>query len=161
MSLPSNTTIYFSQVNTELGKAATSALYMSQMRGLAGVPSGTIYMSQLWGKSSAPAQTALSATGVNGYTSASASNTGSQTVYCYPSVNPSGGNGSYTYSWSITNNAATATLSNATAQTPTLQKTVPKNSQGTTTSTLQCVVSSNGASVTVSNIAATFDIGAA
>lgn len=55
MPLPSSGPIWMSQVNTELGRAANAAIYLgdSEVRGLAGVPSGLIYMSSLLGKSAA------------------------------------------------------------------------------------------------------------
>jgi hypothetical protein len=46
-----------SQVNTELGLAATTTISLNQanVRALAGVPSGAISMSNLYGKSNIPA----------------------------------------------------------------------------------------------------------
>ena len=54
MTLPSNTQIALSQVNTELGKSSTAQITMndSDARSLAGRPSGQIAMSDFWGKSS-------------------------------------------------------------------------------------------------------------
>lgn len=53
MALPSSGTISLSQVNTELGLAAATAISLNQanVRSLAGVASGTISMSNLHGKS--------------------------------------------------------------------------------------------------------------
>jgi hypothetical protein len=53
MTLQSSGTISLSQVNTELGIAATTAISLNQanVRTLAGVPSGTIGMANLYGKS--------------------------------------------------------------------------------------------------------------
>ena len=52
MTLPTGT-ISMSQVNTELGLASTTTISLNQtnVRTLAGVPSGTISMSNLQGKS--------------------------------------------------------------------------------------------------------------
>src|SRR5690606_17187083 len=56
MALPSSGVISLSQVNVELGKAATAAITMndSAVRTLAGVSSGAISMSNLHGKSNIP-----------------------------------------------------------------------------------------------------------
>jgi hypothetical protein len=53
MTLPASGPIYFSEVNTELGKSSTAAIYLGDaaVRTLAGVPSGSIFMSNLYGKS--------------------------------------------------------------------------------------------------------------
>ena len=55
MTLPTGT-ISMSQVNTELGLSSTTTISLNQtnVRTLAGVPSGTISMSNLQGKSNAP-----------------------------------------------------------------------------------------------------------
>jgi hypothetical protein len=53
MTLPASGPITFADVNVELGRSSTAALDLndSQVRTLAGVPSGTISMSDLLGKS--------------------------------------------------------------------------------------------------------------
>ena len=53
MTLPASGVIYLSQVDTELGRAATASIDMNEsaVRTLFSVPSGTIYMSNGYGKS--------------------------------------------------------------------------------------------------------------
>jgi hypothetical protein len=53
MTLPVSGPIYLSQVNTELDKSSTAAIYLGDaaVRTLAEVPSGSIFMSNLYGKS--------------------------------------------------------------------------------------------------------------
>ena len=53
MTLPASGVIYLSQVDTELGRAASAQIDMNEsaVRTLFGVPSGTIYMSNGYGKS--------------------------------------------------------------------------------------------------------------
>lgn len=70
MALPTSGAISLSQVNTELGKAATAAISLNDanVRSLAGVASGAIAMSNLQGKSaSSPPTLSLAVTG-NGQT---------------------------------------------------------------------------------------------
>lgn len=154
MTLPASGAISLSQVNTELGRGSTNAIDMndSAVRTLAGVGgSGSQWsMNSLYGKSS------LSASGVDDFRSYSTSASGG-TASAFPSVNRSGGNGSYTYSWSFTSNPQGASLSNSTAQTPTVSQNFVKNSSGGFSAVLQCVVTSGGSSVTVSNINASAD----
>lgn len=152
MTLPASYPISMSQINTELGRAsnATTSLTESAVRTLAGVPSGAISFGNLLGKSS------LSASGVNDFRSYSTT-AAAGTASAFPSVNRSGGTGSYTYSWSFTSNPQGASLSNSTSQTPTVSMSFAKNSTGGFSAVLQCVVTSGGSSVTVSNINAGAD----
>lgn len=152
MTLPSSGPISMSQVSTELGRAstATTSLGESATRTLAQVASGAIGFNNLLGKSN------LTASGVDDNRSYSSVG-GGGTANAFPSVNRSGGTGSYTYSWSLTSNPGGATLSNATSQTATVGKSFVKDSSGSFTAVLQCVVTSGSASVTVTNITATAD----
>lgn len=140
MTLPANTTIYFSQVNSELGRPAARALYMSEMRGLAGVGSGPIYMSQLWGKSS---YTPMSFSANNVYDEQSRpAGSSSYTGNWNPSVNVSGGTGGYTYNWVMADNPGSFTLSNTGGQYCTVSKVVARFG-GSGSCTLICYITDN------------------
>lgn len=94
----------------------------------------------------------VSATGVNddeSYDSVASGGTAS----AYPSVNPSGGNGTYTYQWSVVSHTGVSPiLINPNSQTCTLYVSYSRNANSSFSATMQCIVSSNGGSVTVNNI---------
>ena len=74
MALPGSGAISLSQVNTELGLASTSAISLNQsnVRNLAGAPSGAISMSQLHGKSATFVASVAGGTNLNLRTAANA-----------------------------------------------------------------------------------------
>jgi len=138
MTLPASFPLSMSQVNTELGRAtnATTSLTESAVRTLAQKPSGAVSFSDLLGKAS------LTVSGVNDSRNYITS-TGPGNADSFPSVNRSGGQAPYTYSWSFTSNPQSATLLNATSQTATVRKSYITNESGSYSATLQCVVTDN------------------
>lgn len=138
MTLPASFPLSMSQVNTELGRAtnATTSLLETATRTLAQVPSGAVSYSNLLGKAS------LTVTGVNDARSYPSSPSGGN-AQSFPSVNRSGGQAPYTYSWSYTSSAQGTTLSNATSQTATVSRNFVASDIGSYSVTLQCVVTDN------------------
>lgn len=158
VTLPASGTISLTDVMNELrvtnpGRAYPISLGDSDVRALAGVPSGSISMSNLYGKSS---YVAMSVTGHSDSQGASSAG-GGGTVTCHPSVSVSNGSGSYTYAWSFTSNPSSCGLNAATSATCNVSHTFSINANGSASATLQCVVSDGTASVTASGIAASLD----
>lgn len=152
MTLPASFPLSMSQVNTELGRAtnATTSLLESATRTLAQKASGAVAFSDLLGKAT------FTASGVNSNISYSSSANGN--ADSFPSVNRSGGQSPYTYSWSFTSNPGAATLLNATLQTATVRKAFLAGSTGAYSATLQCVVTDNlGNTKTVTGVTAAAD----
>lgn len=150
MTLPASFPLSMSQINTELGRAAnaTTSLLETATRTLAQRPSGSVGFDNLLGKAT------FTASGVNSDISYSSSGAGGS-ADSFPSVNRSGGQAPYTYSWSFTSNPAGATLVNSTLQTATVRKTFIANAAGSYGATLQCVVTDNLGSVrTVTGVGA-------
>lgn len=121
----------------------------SDVRQLAGKPSGTISFSDLNGKSAA---TPLSATGLDD--NRIIDSTGSSgNAFCIPVVYPSGGVAPYTYQWTITSSQNNPILTNATLQSARVSHFVSANSSGYMQAFLNCVVSdSAGHQVTVTGV---------
>lgn len=155
MTLPSSGNLSMLQVLDELrtanpGRALPIGLGDSDVRALAGVPSGPIAMSQLYGKSSlAP----LTARGNNDYVFANTTTSGG-TLYAYPSVTVSGGAGEKTYAWSVLSANGSVTLSQTNASQARVAVTYLKQGFGNVTVFLRCVVTDSSGSVTVDNIVA-------
>lgn len=162
------TNLGLSQLQTEFGGASPIAL-SEYYRGGAYVPtdqygsftdgvlmssSGTLRMGMFRGVTKT-AGAALSSTWVDGQSSGSP--TGTQfTVSAFPEVFPSGGNGTYTYQWSYISSMGTSISGSTTDKFVNVRFTVGKFG-GTVDAVLQCVITSNGASITLSNIHAIFD----
>ena len=143
MTLPASGAITMAQIATELGISQTGlSLNDSRVRTLAGISSGAISFNSLHGKAN------LNATGNSATGSASSINAGG-TVSCQPSVTASG-TGTITYSWSFTSNANSCTLANASNAACIVAHTFTKNTSGSATAVLQCVVSNGSATQTVS-----------
>lgn len=121
----------------------------SDVRALAGKPSGDISLGDLLGKSS---QAPLTATGNNDYAYGQSSQTTSSYISCSPGVTVNGGAGQRSFAWSILSTTDTVELQYATSQYCTVRKSMPKLSNGSVTTYLRCVVSDSTGSVTVDNI---------
>jgi hypothetical protein len=152
VSLPSSGAIGMWDIEVEAGFSGGQNIWLDHatMRTLAGRPGSGNYIavSDFYGKSS------FSAWGNNASADMDTSGSGGY-VTCFPSVTPVGGTGSYTYSWAVNSNNMSATVSNTTSQSCTVQKNVGRNSGGSGTCILQCTVSDTGGhTVTVYNISA-------
>lgn len=139
MALPSNTTIYTSQMNSELGRPAAQYLTMDdgRVRGLAGRPSGIIYFSDLWGKSS---YTPMTLSPYNGYGTSAGSSTSGGTVGAGCGVNVSGGTGGYSYQWTVTGTSGSPSVGTLTGASVNASKTFPKLANGEAHVSLSVVV---------------------
>lgn len=98
MTLPTSGIITFADINIELGKSATDSISLndSDVRSLAGVPSGTIRMSDFYGKSAAaPLSASIDPDFVSGNCNGNSctATTGAATVTVI------GGNSPYSYQW--------------------------------------------------------------
>lgn len=153
MTLPSSGSLSMLQVLEELrttnsNRALPIGLGDTDVRALAGVPSGPIAMLQLYGKSVAAP---LSATGNNDYAFATTTNNGG-TIYSYPSVSVQGGVGAKSYQWSVLSTTGPVNLENANSQQCRVSASYVKQSAGSTVTYLRCVVGDSSGSVTVDNI---------
>lgn len=138
MTTPSSGAISLTDVMNELRIANPSRAYPislgdTDVRALAGIPSGAISLSNLYGKSS------FTVTG-NSNSSSSSSMSSAGTARCSPSVTVVGGAAPISYSWSFTSNPNTCTLSGANSVACTVGKAYVKNANGSASATLQCVV---------------------
>lgn len=159
MTLPASGTISLTDVMNEIrlvnpGRAYPISLGDSDVRALAGVPSGAISLSNLYGKSS---YIPMNVIGNNDAQSASSAGSGG-TVTCHPSVSVTNGSGGYTYAWSFTSNPNSCSLGASTSAACNVSHSFTLNSNGSTSATLQCVVTDNtGHIVTASGITANLD----
>lgn len=158
MTLPASGSISLGDVMTELrvtnpGRAYPISLGDSDVRALAGVPSGAISLSNLYGKSS---YIAMTVTGIDDTTSMAGNTTGtSYTGHTHPSVSVSGGSGGYTYLWSITGGSG-FTLTSSTLQTCDVAHSVPALGYSGTC-TLSCAVTdSTSHTVTATGVIADY-----
>lgn len=117
MTTPSSPPINFDHILNELrvsnpGRGLPITLNDSDVRALAGVPSGAIYFSNLLGRSS---YTSMSASVTNGtlYNNQTGS---TYTGVTRPSVSVSNGSGGYTYQWTITSGSGFTLGSSTSAQ---------------------------------------------
>jgi hypothetical protein len=132
------------QIATELGIGASGLnLGRASIRTLAGNGGGAIAFSALYGKSNvAPVSGSASDT-----TETSYSNIRGGSIIGYGTALPSGGNGSYSYSWSIT--SGNAVLSNASNQTCAVTAGYAKLQNYFRRINLQCIITSAGVSTAV------------
>ena len=138
MTLPSTGPISLANVNVELGLSSTTNISLNQtnVRTLAGVPSGTISLSNLYGKTFAPTisispdplQTTIS--GGGSVTSGAATATAS------------GGAGGYTYAWTYVSGDS-FTINSPTSASTTFTTTLV--SGGYKLGNYRCTVTSGGA----------------
>lgn len=141
MTLPVSGALTLDAVMTELRLVTPSRAYPislgdSDVRSLAGVPSGPISLTNLYGKSSYIPMT-VTGTGAAGF---ALSNGALRSVSCSPSVAVSNGLVPYTYLWSFTSNPDGCTLANATSATCTVSKSFAGNTSGFANAVLQCQV---------------------
>lgn len=141
MTLPASGAITMAQIAAELGISSTDInLNQSEVRALAGVPSGAISMADLYGKSSLAAyinEASFDGLGIDFGSGATA-----YTGYATLTVT-GGGTGGITYQWYQTGGA---TISAATSATTRFSLT---GTAGTSISgTVWCVVTREGVSVT-------------
>lgn len=159
MTIPASGPISLTDVMNELrtsnaGRAYPISLGDSDVRALAGLPSGPISLGDLRGKSS---YTPMTVTGHNADGTAFTTN-GSGTASCSPSVTVTGGTDPKSYSWSFTSNPDGCTLSSATLSACSVRHSYVKNQTGSLSATLQCQVSDGTATETASNIIATLNL---
>jgi hypothetical protein len=161
MTLPASGTISLTDVMNEIrlvtpGRAYPISLGDSDVRALAGLPSGAISLSDLYGKSS---YIPLNVTGNNSANSVSSAG-GAGSVTCNPSVSVTGGSGGNTYAWSFTANPNSCALGLSTSAACTVSHGYTLNANGGANATLQCIVTDNtGHSVTASGITASLSWG--
>ena len=139
MALPSSGAISMADVMAQLrisnpSRAYPLSLTDTDVRALAGIPSGAISLSNLYGKSS------FSVTG-NSDSGSFSSMSGAGTARCSPSVTVVGGAAPISYAWSFTSNTNACTLSGTNSVACTVAKSYFKNAEGSASATLQCVVS--------------------
>jgi hypothetical protein len=157
MTLPASGAISLTDVMNEIrlvnsGRAYPISLGDSDVRALAGVPSGTIGLSNLYGKSS---YIPLNVIGNNSENSVSSAG-GAGLVTCNPSVSVTGGSGGNTYAWSFTSNPNSCSLGFSTSAACAVSHGYALNANGGASATLQCIVTDNtGHSATASGITAT------
>jgi hypothetical protein len=96
--------------------------------------------------------TPMTVTGVDGYGQYDSSAVAG-TATCSPYVSVTGGSGGYTYAWSFTSNPNTCTLSGSTVAGCSVSRAYSRNSNGSASAVLQCVVTDNtGHTVTQTGI---------
>jgi hypothetical protein len=159
MTITATAPITLANVMTELrtvtpGRAYPISLGDSDVRALAGIPSGAISLSDLKGKS---AYVAMSGAGVPAsFTADSEFSAGTAT--CNPSVTVSNGSGGYTFLWSFTSNPNSCTLGSATSQTCSVSHAYSRHAIGSASATLQCVITDSTLhTITVSGVTADLD----
>lgn len=157
MTLPTTGALSLSDVLTELKIANPSRtvpiiLGDADVLALAGKSAPPISLSDLYGKSAYSPVTAVG----NNATGSSSSAVNGGTAACSPSVTPSGGLGTYTYSWSFDISDG-CTLSNATLRTCLVAHIYSRYDTGSASAVLRCVVSDGRTSVTVTGITANLD----
>lgn len=159
MTLPASGAISLTDVMTELRIVTPSRAYPislgdTDVRALAGVPSGAISLTNLYGKSAYIALSAVSSNDAQSFFSGS----GAGVATCSPSVAVSGGTAPYTYLWSLTSNPNGCALGSATSAACTVSKAFGLNTTGSASAVLQCVITDNvGATITKTGITAALD----
>lgn len=152
MTLP-NGALSMYEVNLELGRPGTQSINMNDMavRTLAGVGGYNtgISMLSLRGKSS---YTAVYATGRGDSYSEGYYGSRQQSVHTLnPSVSPSSGTGSYSYTWEFESAPGSFSLENVNSQVPNLKITVPRFGISASC-VLRCTVSDGRTSYVVTGI---------
>ena len=159
MTLPASGVISLSDVLTEIrvvnpARALPISLGDADVRNLAGVASGAISLSNLYGKRS---YIPMVGTGINDLSSGTATGVNQFTGSTFPSVSVSQGRGTYRYLWSITSSTdGSFALTNPTSQTCTIRHVVSKFGY-IGSATLQCVITDDIASITVSGVVAAYN----
>lgn len=157
MALPASGTISLALVLAELqktnaGRSLPISLGDTDVRTLAGVPSGAISLTSLYGKSNG---SALSAAITNGSATYSSISSGG-TAICNPGVTASGGTPGYTYLWSFTSNPNSCTLGSSTSTSCSVSKAFSQNAQGGASAVLQCIITDSASgTITKTGITAT------
>ena len=139
MTLPASGTISIGMVAAELGIGLPLSLGDPRVLALAGKSSLPISLSDLYGRS---AYTPMTVTGIDGYGSGTSQFSGG-TAGCSPSVTVTGGSGGQTYAWSFVGSAQGCILASASFSACSVTHAFSKNSNGSASPQLQCVVTDN------------------